>query len=602
VLVVFAANVFLARPPVEALLFAIALAVGISPELLPAVMSVTLSTGARDMARHGVIVRQLNAIENLGSMDVLCSDKTGTLTRGVLELDSALDAEGQPAAEVLLAACINAHLETGLANPLDEAICARAERERIDTSGYRKLDEIPYDFVRKRLSIVVEGVAGSPITLITKGAFANVLEVCDRVQRAGRDVALDGTERVRLDELFSGWSKQGYRVLGVARNEVARQPVYGRGDESKLLFIGFLLFIDPPKSDVKETLADLERLGISLKIITGDNRLVAAHVAAAVGLDGTRTVTGSELALLRDEALWSVAERTDLFAEVDPNQKERIVLALKRTGHVVGYLGDGINDAPALHAADVGISVDQAVDVAKDAADFVLLEHDLRVLHRGVEQGRKTFANTVKYIAITSSANFGNMLSMAAASLFMPFLPLLAKQILLNNLLSDIPGMAIASDNVDPELVAKPRRWDIDALRRLMLGFGAISSVFDFLTFGVLLYVFNAGAELFRTGWFVESLLTELGIALVLRTSRPLHRSRPGRWLGVSTGAVAALAVAIPYLPLTQYFGFEPLPLPLLVTLITVTAGYVACSELAKRRVYGGTSLMARPRRVAARA
>jgi Mg2+-importing ATPase len=600
VLVVFAANVFLARPPVEALLFAIALAVGISPELLPAVISATLSIGARDMARHGVIVRQLNAIENLGSMDVLCSDKTGTLTRGVLELDAALDNDGQPSADVLLAACINAHFETGLKNPLDEAIVARAERERIDTSTYRKLDEIPYDFMRKRLSIVVENADGARITLVTKGAVANVLDVCDHVERGGRATPLDSAELSRLEELFAAWSQQGYRVLGVARKDVARQAVYSRGDEAALLFVGFLLFLDPPKSDVRQTLEGLERLGVCLKIITGDNRLVAAHVAAAVGLDGSSTITGAELARLRDEELWSVAARTDLFAEVDPNQKERIVLALKKAGHVVGYLGDGINDAPALHAADVGISVDQAVDVAKDAADFVLLEHDLGVLRRGVEQGRKTFANTVKYIAITSSANFGNMLSMAAASLFMPFLPLLAKQILLNNFLSDIPGMAIASDNVDPELVAKPRRWDIDALRRFMLGFGAISSVFDFLTFGLLLYVFHAGAELFRTGWFVESLLTELGIALVLRTSRPLHRSRPGAWLAATTAAVAGLALLLPYLPLTAYFGFTPLPAAVLAALVAVTLGYVLCSELAKRRLYGRTSRVATPRRGAA--
>jgi Mg2+-importing ATPase len=585
VLAVFAANVFLERPPVEALLFAIALAVGISPELLPAIVSVTLSNGARDMARHGVIVKRLNAIENLGSMDVLCSDKTGTLTRGVLDLDAALDAAGRASPEVLRDACINAYFETGLKNPLDAAIVARGERERVDTSAYRKLDEIPYDFVRKRLSIAVEEPGGGAV-LITKGAVTSVLDVCAAVERDGAAVPLDAAERARLEALFDGWSDTGYRVLGVARSAVPRQAAYGRGDERGLTFRGFLLFLDPPKPDARALLAELTRLGVGLKIITGDNRRVAAHVAAAVGLHAERLATGAELAGLRDEALWSLAERTDVFAEVDPNQKERIVRALKRAGRVVGYLGDGINDAPALYQADVGISVDQAVDVAKDAADFVLLEHDLGVLRDGVKQGRRTFANTIKYIAITTSANFGNMLSMAVASLFMPFLPLLAKQILLNNFLSDIPGMAIAGDDVDPELVAKPRRWDLDVLRRFMLVFGSISSAFDFVTFALLLAVFGAGVDVFRTGWFVESLLTELGIALVLRTARPLHRSRPGRWLVVSSAAVAVLALALPYLPLARLFDLVPLPPALLAALVAVTAAYVIASEWAKRRLH----------------
>jgi Mg2+-importing ATPase len=488
---------------------------------------------------------------------------------------------------VLRDACLNARFETGLENPLDAAIVARGEREHDDTSACRKHDEIPYDFIRKRLSIVVEeGV--EHVVLIAKGAVTNVLDVCTSVERDGGTGPLDAAARGKLEALFDGWSDEGYRVLGVARKIVPRQAAYGRGDERGLVFRGFLLFLDPPKPDAQALLADLARLGVGLKIITGDNRRVAAHVAAAVGLDHTRTVTGSRLAGLRDEALWSVAERTDVFAEVDPDQKERIVLALKRAGRVVGYLGDGINDAAALHAADVGISVDQAVAVAKDAADFVLLDHDLGVLRDGVKQGRRTFANTLKYIAITTSANFGNMLSMAVASLFLPFLPLLAKQILLNNFLSDIPGMAVAGDNVDPELVAEPRRWDIGVLKRFMLVFGAISSVFDFVTFGLLLFVFHASVEVFRTGWFVESLMTELAIALVLRTSRPLHRSRPGPWLAASSAAVATLALALPYAPFAHLFDLVPLAPALLAALVGVTAAYVLASELAKRRFYAG--------------
>lgn len=583
VLVVFAANVFLERPPVEALLFAIALAVGMSPELLPAVVSVTLSTGARDMAKHGVIVKRLNAIENLGSMDVLCTDKTGTLTAGVLQLDAAVDALGQPSAHVLLDACVNAALETGLANPLDEAIVARGRADRVDLARFRKIDEVPYDFVRKRLSVAAARPDGE-IELITKGAVATVLEVCAGVRTPAGVAALDARRRLELDEAVASWCRSGYRVLAVAKKGMARQPVYGRTDEVGLVLEGFLLFLDPPKQGVRATLAALGRLGIEVKIVTGDSRLVAEHVARAVGLDTATVVTGADLESLRDEALWSVAQRTRIFAEVDPAQKERIVLALRGAGRVVGFLGDGINDAPALHAADVGISVDQAVDVAKEAADFVLLEHDLAVLGRGVEQGRVTFANTLKYIAITTSANFGNMLSMAAASLFMPFLPLLAKQILLNNFLSDLPGMAIASDSVDPELVAAPPRWNISRVRRFMLMFGAISSLFDVVTFVTLLYGFGAGAELFRTGWFVESLLTELGIVLVLRTRRPAMRSKPGRWLAVSTAAVVAITLALPYSPLAAPLGFVALPGAVLAALLAIAAAYLLCSEAVKRR------------------
>jgi Mg2+-importing ATPase len=580
VLIVFAANVFLARPPIEALLFAMALAVGISPELLPAIISVTLSAGAREMASRGVIVRRLHAIENLGSMTVLCSDKTGTLTRGVLELEDSVDADGRASSAVLRAAALNARLQTGLPNPLDEAIDASATRERIDLAACRKVDEVPYDFLRKRLSVVVEE-AGS-IRLVTKGAVPGVLDCCSEVERGDAAVPLDAGERRRLDGMFDAWSAAGKRVLAVATKTVARRERYGRDEEHSLAFAGFLVFSDLPKPGVDATIRALAQRGIKLKIVTGDVKLVAEHVAAAVGIPAPRSLAGEGIAALTDRQLAAVARQTDVFAEVDPGQKERIVAALRRRGEVVGYLGDGINDAPALHAADVGISVDTAVDVAREAADFVLLEQDLDVLCRGVEQGRKTFANTLKYLSITTSANFGNMLSMAAASLFMPFLPLLAKQILLNNFLSDIPSMTIATDNVDSELVAGPRRWDIATVRRFMLGFGSISSAFDFLTFAVLLLGFHAGAELFRTGWFLESLLTELAILLVLRTRRAAFRSRPGRWLAISTALTAVVALAVPYLPFAGLLGFVPLPAHVLGALLAVTAAYVTVSELAK--------------------
>jgi Mg2+-importing ATPase len=584
-LAVFAANIFLARPPVDSLLFAIALAVGMSPELLPAIVTITLAQGARQMAARGVIVRRLAAIENLGSMDVLCTDKTGTLTEGVLRLDAALDVDGKPSAAALQLALLNASLQTGLANPLDQAIVAAGNAQKLDIAGCHKLDEVPYDFTRKRLSVLVQPEKGAPV-LITKGALEEMLAVCAQLERGGGTGALDAAARSQIEKLFADYSGGGFRVLAVARKEMPGKTACTRADEAALTFVGFLRFLDPPKDDIRRTLADLLALGIRVKVITGDNRLVAAHVGQAVGIARPSVLTGRELNELRDEALWHMAERADIFAEIDPNQKERIVLALKKRGHVVGYLGDGINDAPALHAADVGISVDQAVDVAKEAADFVLLEHDLDVLRQGVEQGRVTFANTLKYIAITTSANFGNMISMAVASLVLPFLPLLAKQILLNNFLSDFPAMAIASDNVDREWIERPRRWSIRDLRSFMAIFGSISSFFDFLTFGVLLWVYQAGPELFRTGWFVESLLTELLITLVVRTYRPFYRSRPGRLLWMSTLLMMMVTLAVPYLPGVTIFDFEPIPLLLLLLLLLITALYVAASELAKRLIY----------------
>jgi Mg2+-importing ATPase len=590
VLGVFAINVILAKPPIDSLLFSIALAVGIAPELLPAIISINLSKGAQNMARRGVIVRQLNAIENLGSMDTLCTDKTGTLTEGVVHLDGALDVEGRPSDNVLRWAYLNAAFQTGLANPLDEAILAQPHP---DTTGMDKLEEIPYDFIRKRLSVVVDSDPGTEIKplLITKGALDNILAICTRVRVGETVVPLDREHHVAIDARYNEWSAQGYRVLGVAVRDVPRQAVYTvDSDECDMIFAGFLLFFDPPKSDARETLAALAELGVQVKIITGDNRLVARHVAETVGLPVDSILPASEMEELRDEALWNVAERTTIFAEVDPNQKERIILALRKMGHVVGYMGDGINDAPALHTADIGISVEQAVDVAKEAADFVLLRHDLGVLRAGIEEGRRTFANTLKYIFTTTSANFGNMLSMAGASLFLPFLPLLAKQILLNNFMSDFPAMGIAGDNVDEDMVARPHRWNIRFIRDFMIIFGLVSSVFDYATFGLLLLVVRATEQQFQTGWFIESLLTELVIALVVRTRRPFFRSRPGKLLWTSTLAVSLVTLAVPYLPFGQFLGFTPLPAWVMVALVALTGMYVVAAEIAKKFFYARTA------------
>jgi Mg2+-importing ATPase len=583
VLLVFAAQFLLDRPPVESLLFALALAVGISPELLPAIIEVTLAQGAREMAAHGVIVRRLEAIENFGSMDVLCTDKTGTLTRGVLDLELAADAAGAASDRVLGAAWLNASLQTGLASPLDEAIARAAEHAGLLPAPAQKLDEIPYDFVRKRLGVVVAEAEAA--RLIVKGAFDRVLEVCEQVREPAGVAPLDAARRSALEQRFASWSARGARVLGVASRELPRRERYQRGDETAMTYEGFLVFLDSPKPGIAAALDALRRLGVTVKLVTGDNRLVSEHLARALGVAEPRMLTGRELDQLHDEALRRVAEQTDLFVEVDPNQKERILLALKKAGHVVGYLGDGINDASALHAADVGISVQDAVDVAKEAADFVLLESDLDVLRCGIERGRAAFANTLKYVTITTSANFGNMLSMAAASFFLPFLPLLAKQILLNNLLSDLPMLGLPGDRVDRERIERPRRWELGPIRRAMWAFGLISSAFDLVTFAVLWLLSRGAPSLFRTGWFIESLLTELAIVFVVRTRLPVWRSRPGALLLGSTLAVTALCLTLPWLPFGAWFDFAPLPGAILAAVLAITFAYMAASEWVKRRI-----------------
>jgi Mg2+-importing ATPase len=423
--------------------------------------------------------------------------------------------------------------------------------------------------------------------LITKGALGNILNLCTGLQAADGTHPLDSAARTEIEQRYSEWSEKGFRVLGLATKMLNdQQTAYSCTDENALTFAGFLLFFDPPKADVRQAIIDLAKRGVQLKIITGDNQKVARHVAEAVNLPLQGVLTGSQLNDLRDEALWHLAERTTLFAEVDPNQKERIILALKKTGHVVGYMGDGINDAPALHAADVGLSVDTAVDVAKDAADFVLLKKDLAILRQGIDEGRITFSNTLKYILTTISANFGNMFSMAGASLMLSFLPLLAPQILLNNFLSDIPAVTIASDNVDPEMVEKPHRWNTKFIRNYMVLFGLVSSIFDFLAFGALLFLFHASPEEFRTGWFIESLITELVIALVVRTRHVFFRSRPGKLLLVSTLIFILLTLILPYLPFISVFGFIPLPAPLMLAMIGLTMLYVLTTELTKKYFY----------------
>ena len=593
VLFVLTVNLLLHRPVVDSLMFAVALAVGLSPELLPAIVSVTLSNGARAMAARGVIVRRLEAIENLGAIDVFCTDKTGTLTEGVIALSQALDADGQPSKEVLRLAHLNAAFETGIENPLDAAVVAAGAREGLATAGYSKVDEIPYDFIRRRLTIVVSPNADpSRHLIVTKGAFDNVLAVCTTLACAPSDAPLDDAplddaRRARLQAWFRERGEQGFRVLAVATRRVPAATHFGHDDERGMCLQGFLLFVDPPKAGARRAVRDLAALGIRTKVISGDNRHVSAHLARAIGLDPEGMLTGQQLASLRDEALWHLAAKTDLFVEVDPQQKERIVRALQHSGHVVGYLGDGINDAPALHAADVGISVDGAVEVARDSADIVLLRPDLDVLRVGIEEGRRSFANTLKYITITTSANFGNMVSMALASPFLPFLPLAAKQILLNNFVSDLPSIAISTDAVDADATRRAQRWDVREVRSFMIVFGLVSTVFDLLTFALLRVVFDADAPTFQTAWFVASLLTELAVVLVLRTRLPAWRSRPSRLLLWTTIAAAAAALAMPFAgPLAGVFGFVPLSFAVLGAMVLVVVAYIAATEFAKRRFF----------------
>jgi Mg2+-importing ATPase len=581
VIAIFAINVYFHRTVLEAFLFSLALAVGLTPQLLPAIISINLAHGAKAMARNKVIVKRLAAIENFGSMNVLCSDKTGTLTEGTVRLHAALDMDGRPSEEVFFHAYLNAFYETGYSNPIDAAI--RSDRQT-NLSGYRKLDEVPYDFNRKRLSILVS--KEKTHLMVTKGPLINVLDVCSRAKtQDGAFVAIAGVQDY-INKQFEKLSGDGFRVLGVAFREMDQEAAISKDQEAEMTFLGLLVFSDPPKANIGNAINGLKQLGVSLKIITGDNHLVAATISDQVGIDHASMLTGPELHQMSDEALLHQVGRVEVFAEVEPTQKERIILALRKAGNVVGYMGDGINDASALHAADVGISVDTAVDVAKESADIVLLEKDLAVLVQGVREGRTTFANTLKYVFMATSANFGNMFSMAGASLFLPFLPLLPKQILLTNLLTDFPEMTIAGDNVDNELVDRPRRWNIGFIRRFMLTFGLVSSIFDYLTFAVLLLILHATPAQFQTGWFMESVISASIIVLVIRSRRPFFKSRPGRYLLAATLMIASVTLILPFTPLGRLFGFVPLPPSFLLIMAVIVVLYMIATEAVKKIFY----------------
>ena len=581
VVIIFGINVYLQRPVLDSFLFSLALAVGLTPQLLPAIISINLAHGAKKMAEKKVIVKRLASIENFGSMNVLCSDKTGTLTEGIVKVQSALDVEGNSSDKVLLYAYLNAFYETGFTNPIDEAI---RNYKPVDMAAYKKQDEIPYDFLRKRLSIVV--TKGDEHLMVTKGALSNILEVCSLAETKDGNTVEIASVKDQIEMHFEEFSNQGFRTLGIAYKNIVSDPVINKDDETNMTFLGFLTLFDPPKENIAETIATLKKLGVSLKVITGDNHLVAASISKKMGLSDNKIVTGPQLRNMSDGALLRSVDKVDVFAEIEPNQKERIIIALRKAGNVVGYIGDGINDASALHAADVGISVDTAADVAKDAADIVLLEKDLGVLVEGVREGRTTFANTLKYVFMATSANFGNMFSMAGISLFIPFLPLLPKQILLTNLMTDFPEMTIATDNVDNEMIDHPRRWDIKAIRKFMITFGLVSSVFDYLTFGLLLLVLNASEAQFRTGWFLESVISASLIVLVIRSRQPFFKSKPGKYLLITTLSIVFITLILPFTPVGKIFGFIPLSFTTYLLLLLIVAIYIVAAEITKSFFY----------------
>jgi len=588
VVFVFLVNALHRREVLQSLLFAVALAVGLTPELLPMILSVNLSKGALSMSKKGVIVKRLASIQNFGSMDVLCTDKTGTLTENRITLIKHEDMDGKDDEKVLLYSFLNSHFETGLKSPLDDAILAH---KHIDIRGYEKIDEIPFDFMRKRVSVVVEHEIQR--FLITKGAPEEILSLCSYCELDEMICDLTYELKEKIEQRYNDLSQQGFRVLGVSYKKVKEEKhVYHVNDECDMLFLGFVAFIDPPKQGVRKSLQLLRKRGVELKILTGDNELVTRNICETIGLEIKGIVLGTKIAHIQDSALARLAEQANIFARVTPVQKDRIINALKYNGHVVGFLGDGINDAPSMKTADIGISVNNAVDVAKESADIILLRKSLTVLQEGVLEGRKTFGNTMKYVMMGTSSNFGNMFSVAIASLFLPFLPMLPTQILLNNLLYELSQSAIPMDNVDQEYAEKSKRWDISFVRRFMIVFGPVSSVFDFLTFFIMLSIFKATGPLFQTAWFMESLCTQTLVIFVIRTRQtPFYKSKPGRFLLFSSLSVAGLALVIPFTPLGAVFQFVEPPFSFFLLLAGLIGAYLILAEVVKKWFYSRANL-----------
>ena len=585
VIFVFFINALYLRGVLESLLFAVALAVGLTPELLPLILSINLSKGALAMSKKAVIVKELASIQNFGNMDVLCTDKTGTLTENKVAVVLHVDLEGNDNEKVLVYAFLNSSYETGLKNPLDEAIISHKE---VEITDYVKIDEVPFDFVRRRVSVVAERERER--FFITKGAPEEILKICSYYEFSGKIYDLTPEIQRKIEQKYYDLSAEGFRVLGAAYKKVKEEKtVYSVNDEIDMVFLGFVAFLDPPKETAKESLELFKKSNIELKILTGDNELVTRRVCDQLGFEIKGVVLGADIGKMQDDALARVVEQANIFARVTPSQKDRVINALKSSGHVVGFLGDGINDAPSMRVADVSISVENAVDVAKESADIILLHKDLRVLEEGVLEGRKTFGNTMKYIMMGLSSNFGNMFSAAGASLFLNFLPMLPTQILLNNLLYDLSELTIPTDNVDLEYIQKPKRLDASYVRNFMLYFGPISSIFDFLTFFIMLYVFNAwnNAPLFQTAWFIESLCTQTLVIFAIRTRRsPFFRSLPSKPLLISSLTIVGVAIVLPLTALGHLFQFEDPSLGFFAFLAAFVVAYLMMVEALKRQFY----------------
>lgn len=569
VIFIFLANAFFHKPLLDSFIFSVALAVGLTPQLLPAIISINLAHGANRMAALHVIVKRLPAIENFGQMDLLCMDKTGTITEGKIKLNDIVGMDGNEAQKPSLFAYLNAYYQEGYSNPMDKAIL---HFHKWDVHAWDKVDEIPYDFQRKRLSLILKNKNSE--LLVSKGAFSQIISICDRVELPNGSIEPLRKHKKEVTQYFERKSQDGFRVLGLA---------YGEGRQEKnLIFLGFIQFYDPIKPDIVDAIGALKEKGVQVKIITGDNLFVATAVAKHLGLPVDAVMTGDELRNTPAKKLHAALRSKSIFAEIEPAQKKKIITALRSSNHVVGFLGDGVNDVAAIHTADVGIAVDTGSEAAKEAADIVLLKKDLNVLRSGIEEGRQTFANTMKYVYMAISANFGNMFSMAGASLFLNYLPLLPKQVLLTNFLSDFPEMALATDHVDEEIVERPTRWNLSSIKRFMLLFGLLSTVADFLTFGVLLLFFQADAALFRSGWFVESVVSAALIVLVVRTRQFAFFSRPSQVLFLTVMAIVCFVLVLPFTPLARPLGFKPLPLLFFVALPGIIAFYIASVEIAK--------------------
>jgi Mg2+-importing ATPase len=583
---VFLLNGFFKGSWFEAFLFAIAVAVGIAPEMIPTIVAVNLSKGAMVLAKNKVIVKHLDAIENLGVMDILCTDKTGTLTEGTVVLEKHLDIYGKDSEDSLHYAFINSYFQTGIENILNEAILKHDEaKEKLGIVNYKKIDEIPFDYTRRKMSVIVADDKGKSI-LVCTGAVEEIVASCTNVLVDGKTTTLKDFGDEKKISIEKELNEQGFRVIAVAykENDVA-QKVFDVKDEYEMTFVGFLAFFDPPKSTVKQTLIDLKALGVSVKILTGDNEIVTRKICTDVGIVTDKILLGSDIEKFSDEELGKVVEEVVVYAKLSPYDKERIIKSLRLQNHVVGFLGDGINDSLSLIAADVGISVDTAADIAKESSDLILLEKSLLVLKEGIKEGRRIFENIIKYIKMAASSNFGNMFSVVGASIFLPFLPMLPVQILTNNMLYDFSQMTIPTDKVDEELLVKPQKWNFKNIKRFILFFGPISSLFDYATFFVMIYVFHAWTNpaLFHTGWFVESLLSQTLIVHIIRTSKvPFFQSWASWPLIVSTLSAIAVAIYLPFSPFASAFKFLPLPPLYFVLLFIGLLLYLALTQLLK--------------------